>query len=147
MAGRTFDEFEVGETFVAGPRQVTQADVEAFAAVSGDDNPLHLDPDYAAGTRFGRPIAHGVLGLAIVTGLLGATGLTRGTLVALTGLEWSFVEPLYPETEVSVRFTVDALRRSSGGRHGRLVWAVELVDAEGGCLQRGRLSALLRTTS
>lgn len=147
MAGRTFDEFEMGESFVAGPRRVTQADVEAFAAVSGDDNPLHLDPEYAAGTRFGRPIAHGALGLAIATGLLGGTGLTRGTLVALTSLEWTFERPLYPGSEVIGRFTVVELRRSSGGEHGRLVWGVELVDSAGVCVQRGRITALLKTAS
>ena len=145
MTGRYFEEFELGEAFNAGPRLVTQEDVNTFAAVSGDLNPLHLDADYAATTRFGRPIAHGLLGLSIATGLLGSTGLTRGTLIALAGLEWTFLAPLYPGTEVSIRVSVAELRRSKKPGLGRLVWDVELVDREGEILQKGRLKALLRT--
>jgi acyl dehydratase len=144
MTGRYFEEFEIGETFSAGPRLVTQEDVSAFASVSGDVNPLHLDAEYAATTRFGRPIAHGVLGLSIATGLLGSTGLTRGTLIALTGLEWTFLAPIYPGTEVSVRVSVAELRPSRKPGRGRLVWEVELVDEAGEVLQRGRLNALMR---
>jgi acyl dehydratase len=39
----------------------TQADFDAFAAVSGDDNPIHVDPEFSAHTRFGRTVAHGML--------------------------------------------------------------------------------------
>ena len=39
----------------------TQADFDAFAAISGDDNPIHVDPDFSAHTRFGRTVAHGML--------------------------------------------------------------------------------------
>jgi acyl dehydratase len=145
MTGRYFDDFQLGETFSAGPRLVSQEDVNAFAAVSGDVNPLHLDAAYAATTRFGRPIAHGLLGLSIATGLLGSTGLTRETLIALTGLEWTFLAPIYPGTEVSVRVSVAELRASKKPGRGRLMWDVELVDEAGEVLQRGRLNALMRT--
>ncbi len=145
MTGRYFEEFELGEAFEAGPRLVTQEDVEAFAAVTGDMNPLHLDPEYAATTRFERPIAHGLLGLSIATALVGDTGLTRGTLIALTGLEWTFLAPLYPGTEVSIRLRVAELRTSRKPGRGRLVWDAELVDEAGEVLQKGRLKALMRT--
>lgn len=39
----------------------TQAELELFARVSGDDNPIHVDPEFSARTRFGRPVAHGML--------------------------------------------------------------------------------------
>jgi acyl dehydratase len=145
MTGRYFEEFAVGEAFESGSRLVTQADVEAFAAVSGDVNPLHLDAEYAATTRFGRPIAHGLLGLSIATGLLGGTGLSRGTLIALTGLEWTFLAPIYPGTEVSLLISVAELHESKKPGCGRLVCGVELVDAAGEVLQKGRIKALMRT--
>lgn len=50
-------------------RTLTQADFDAFAVLSGDDNPIHVSPAFAAGTRFGRTVAHGVLLLTILRGI------------------------------------------------------------------------------
>ena len=52
-------------------RVVSAADVEGFAAVTGDTNPVHLDETYAAGTRFGRRIAHGMLAVSYISAILG----------------------------------------------------------------------------
>ncbi|MDB4970160.1 MAG: putative MaoC-like dehydratase [Myxococcales bacterium] len=46
---------------VAVPRLLTQEDFYRFARLSGDDNPIHVDPDFCAGTRWGRTLAHGML--------------------------------------------------------------------------------------
>ena len=56
----TFDEIEIGDT-TSYSRLITDQEVQAFAAISGDHNPLHLDPEYAATTAFGECIAHGML--------------------------------------------------------------------------------------
>jgi 3-hydroxybutyryl-CoA dehydratase len=53
-------------------RTVSAADIDAFAAVSGDDNPVHLDEAYAATTQFGERIAHGMLAGAFISAVLGA---------------------------------------------------------------------------
>lgn len=50
-------------------RTLTQADFDAFARLSGDDNPIHLNADFAAKSRFGRPVAHGAMLLSILRGL------------------------------------------------------------------------------
>lgn len=60
-----------GATF--GPsswREVTQDDVDRYAQLSGDDNPIHLDADFAAATPFGTRIAHGMLTLGLVVPLM-----------------------------------------------------------------------------
>ena len=62
----TFDEIAVGDE-TTYTRLITNREVEAFAAVSGDHNPLHLDPDYAATTPFGECIAHGMLTGALIS--------------------------------------------------------------------------------
>ena len=62
----TFDEINVGDS-TTYTRLITNQEVEAFAAISGDHNPLHLDPDYAATTSFGECIAHGMLTGALIS--------------------------------------------------------------------------------
>ena len=51
-------------------RTLTQADFDNFAALSGDDNPIHVDPVFSAQSRFGRRVAHGLLINTILRGLL-----------------------------------------------------------------------------
>ena len=81
--GKHFDEFAVGERFVTASRTVSEADVVAFAGVSGDFNPLHTDELFAKGTPFGTRIAHGMLVLSIATGLANQLGIFEGTTMAL----------------------------------------------------------------
>lgn len=51
-------------------RTLSQADFDLFAAVSGDDNPIHVDADFSARTRFGRTVAHGMLLYTVLWGLV-----------------------------------------------------------------------------
>ena len=51
-------------------RSFTQADFDAFATLSGDDNPIHVDPEFSAGTRFGKTVAHGALLCSVLRGLV-----------------------------------------------------------------------------
>ncbi len=51
-------------------RSLSQADFDAFAAVSGDNNPIHVDPDFSARTRFGRTVSHGMLLYTVLWGLV-----------------------------------------------------------------------------
>ena len=62
----TFDEIEIGDT-TSCSRLITDQEVQAFAAISGDHNPMHLDPEYAATTTFGECIAHGMLTGALIS--------------------------------------------------------------------------------
>ena len=83
--GTYFSEFEVGQDFVSGGRTVTEADVVAFAGLSGDYNPLHIDKSFAEKTPFGKRIAHGMLSVSISTGLGQTLGIFEGTTMALMG--------------------------------------------------------------
>ena len=51
-------------------RALTQGDFDAFAELSGDDNPIHVDPEFSAQTRFGRTVSHGMLLSTVLRGLL-----------------------------------------------------------------------------
>ncbi len=65
MTMRLTTGFTVSETKV-----FTQADFDEFARLSGDDNPIHVDPEFAARTKFGRTVAHGMLLYGTICGLL-----------------------------------------------------------------------------
>ncbi|MCP4419598.1 MAG: dehydratase, partial [Chloroflexi bacterium] len=81
--GLTFDEFEIGNQYESQGRTVTEADVVMFAGLSGDFNPLHTDAEFGKSTPFGERIAHGMLVVAIATGMANWTGVFEGTTLAL----------------------------------------------------------------
>ena len=86
MRGKFYEDFEVGDVIITPRRTVTEADVMAFAGVSGDFNPLHTDEEFMKTTPFGGRIAHGLLSVAIGTGLINQMGIFEGTNLALLNM-------------------------------------------------------------
>jgi acyl dehydratase len=84
---------------------LTPSEVAAFARAAGDDNPVHHDPDFAAGTRYGRLIASGTQTSAMLMGLTASYFSTRGAMV---GLEFwfRFRRPVYADQTVRVEWLV-----------------------------------------
>ena len=83
MRGLHFEDFEVGRAFHSASRTITEADVVNFAGVSGDFNPLHTDETFAQASPLKTRIAHGMLTMAVATGLANQMGIFEGTTVAL----------------------------------------------------------------
>ena len=81
--GLYFDDFEVGAKYITQARTVTESDVVTFAGLSGDFNPIHTDATLAQNTPFGERIAHGLLVVAMASGMANWTGLFAGTTIAL----------------------------------------------------------------
>ncbi|NND05163.1 MAG: MaoC family dehydratase [Saprospiraceae bacterium] len=84
----------------------TQTQVNAFAQVTGDDNPLHLDDAYAAATFFKKPIIHGFLGGSIFSKVFGTLWPGEGTIYLKQNLE--FKRPMYVEESYTANFEVIA---------------------------------------
>ena len=84
------------------------AEVVAFAALSEDFNPLHLDPAFAATTAFERPIVHGMLLASLFSGLLGQQLPGKGSIYL--GQSLSFKLPVFVGDEVTAEVEVTALR-------------------------------------
>ena len=142
--GLHFEEFEEGRTFDCGERTVGDAEIVAFAELSGDRNPLHLDEEYARGTPFGGRVAHGALGIAVATGLMARTGVTAGTLVALLGLDWRFVAPIRPGDRLRLTLRVAGRRELPGRDRGVVKLVAELVNQHGALVQSGEIVELIR---
>jgi len=81
--GLTYDQFELGTSYLSQGRTVTEADVVQFAGLSGDFNPLHTDAEFGKQTPFGERIAHGALIVSMATGMANWTGIFEGTTIAL----------------------------------------------------------------
>lgn len=142
--GLWFEELVPGLHLACGERTIGDAEIAAFAQLSGDRNPLHLDEIRAREGPFGGRVAHGALGIAVATGLLAESGHTRGTLVALTGIEWRFLVPIRPGERVRLELEVESRRELPGRDHGEVTFAAELVAADGRVAQRGRLVERIR---
>jgi acyl dehydratase len=136
------EDLSVGDEWVSPSRTVTEADVVAFAGVSGDFNPIHMDQELAATTPFRRPIAHGLLGLAIASGL--SSFAPRVETVAFVAiLEWKFLEPIFFGDTIHVISRVESIEPQGRGRRGLVTWRKELVNQRGRVAQTGLTQTLV----
>ncbi len=117
--GMYFEEFEVGQRIISPGRTIAEADVIAFAGLSGDSNSIHTDAEYAKRTAFGRRVAHGLLGVSIVSGLAVRTGVMEGTVIAFREIkDWKFSLPVFIGDTIHVIMEVKekkAMPRLGGG--------------------------------
>src|SRR6476469_8054176 len=87
IRNRTFDEIVVGDS-ASIERTLTAADIQLFAAMSGDINPQHIDGEFAESTRFHGVIAHGMWGAALISAVLGTRLPGPGTIYLSQTLEF-----------------------------------------------------------
>ncbi len=136
-----FEQIRLGDRWTSPTRTITETDIVNFAAMTGDFNRLHVDHEYAARTAFGRPIAHGLLGLSWVAGL-GSHSPAVDTLAFLGLEEWRFLRPLYIGDTVHV--VTEAVEiRESGRRGGQVSWRRELFNQKGEVAQAGIFRTLV----
>lgn len=142
-----WDDLRVGDVALSPGRTLTEADVVAFAGLSGDYNQLHVDEEFArTATVHGRRIAHGLLGLSVASGLFTRTWLGAGIqrhMIAMLALEWQFRAPLFIGDTIAVEVTVSSLRETSDGSRGVAVLERNVRKQEGTVVQSGTTTMLL----
>lgn len=134
--GKYFEEFEEGEEILSPGRTVTEADVVNFAGISGDFNPLHTDEEYAKKTMFGTRIAHGLLGLAITSGLRAKTGVLDGTGMAFLDLKLTFKGAIFIGDTLTLRMKVKKKRETKKPDRGIIIMDVDLLNQKGEVVQQ-----------
>ena len=139
MENVTFDELAVGQC-ARLVRTVTLADIQAFAAVSGDINPTHLQPSYASAGLPGGVVAHGMLGAALISALLGTQFPGPGTVYL--DQELRFTLPVRVGDTLSVLATVAA--KDAQQQHVLMDCAVS--NQHGQTVLQGRARLLAPTT-
>jgi acyl dehydratase len=89
-------------------KTIEQSDIDAFARVTGDHNPVHVDEEFAKTTRFGRRIAHGMLTASLISAVLANKLPGEGSVYL--GQTLQFVAPVFPGDEITARVTVKEIR-------------------------------------
>ena len=142
--GRLFDEFKLGQRFQTPGRTIAEADIVAFAGLTGDYNPVHTDETFAAATDFGGRVAHGPMGIGIAFGLASRLDLIDGTVVALLGIIWDFHAPMRPGCTIHAMFEVIEKRDVRRPEYGLLGLGITLFDEKNVTLQKGSARLLMR---
>ena len=142
--GTYFSDFEVGQSFTSGGRTITEADVVAFAGLSGDFNPLHTDATFAATTPFGQRIAHGMLSASISTGLAQTLGIFEGTTLALMEQTFSYKAPVFFGDTIRLCMTVMSVKPSSKGGKGVVRFQSDILKQDDSIICTGSWTLLMR---
>ncbi len=140
--GFQYEDFEVGMSWKTAARTIGEADVAAFAGLTGDYTYLHTDAEGAANSFFGERIAHGLLGLSILTGLLTRLGILERTIEAFLGLEWSFRRAIRFGDTVHGTVEVRDMRISSKGK-GLVTYFLSLQNQSGDTVQDGTFTIMV----
>jgi 3-hydroxybutyryl-CoA dehydratase len=122
MQGVCLEDLELGQSAELR-RTVTAQDIEAFAAVTGDNNPVHIDEAYAAATPFKGRIAHGMLSAGYISAVLGTRLPGPGAIYVSQTL--SFRRPVRIGDEVTAEAKVTTIDTA----RGRVTFATQCVVA------------------
>jgi 3-hydroxybutyryl-CoA dehydratase len=136
-----FDELEGGERFVTRGRTITEADVVSFATLTGDFHPQHTDAEWAAGSRFGERIAHGMMVMSYAIGLV---PLDPDRVVALRRVaDVVFKHPVYIGDTIHVEGRIESVTHVDG-EHGLIESTWKVVTQRERTALRARVELLSR---
>jgi 3-hydroxybutyryl-CoA dehydratase len=141
-----FEDFQVGQEWTTPTRTITEADVTAFAMLSGDWDEIHTSEDFARKeSAYKTRIAHGMLGLAIVEGLkkrIPAFADTR--YIASLEWNWKFTGPILIGDTVHVKIRINKMRESKSKAERGIIWeGGQVINQRGEVVQEGEHSLMI----
>lgn len=131
-----FDELQIGDQLLTEKRLITAEDIDQFADLSGDHFYAHLRDTDFSGTMFERQVAHGYLIMSLAAGLF-VSSYDKNPVLLNYGIdELRFTKPVYPGSEIQVRFTCKEKTRQEKKEptdidKGIVKWLVEIMDETG----------------
>jgi 3-hydroxybutyryl-CoA dehydratase len=139
------DDLHEGFSFTGDEKPLTAEMFNGFAALTGDSHPIHYDEAYASSTRFGRPVAHGLLLVALTA--LGATELSsrlEAAMVALVSQRSEFLKPAFVGDRLRASYKVVSNVAGKSGVTARVELIVRVANSQGDTVLEGRHVYLLR---
>ena len=137
-----YDDVHVGQEWESLGRTVTETDIVNFAGLSGDFNPIHMDHEFCKKTVFRKPIAHGLLILAMGSGL-GMMFPPMRTLAFLSIKDWKFLEPVFIGDTIRVKAKVMEIEERARGRRGVITWSRQILNQHGKPVEEGTIITLV----
>ncbi|WP_158896302.1 MULTISPECIES: MaoC family dehydratase [unclassified Pseudomonas] len=140
-----YEDIEIGREITTATHMLTAEDVKTFAVLTRDHHPLHTDPDYCRSTAFGRVIAHGLHGLALMEGLKTELRLFENTSVASLG--WNnvrFNAPIFPGDTLHVKVRFEGKRESRSKPCGIVEERLWLLNQQGEVVIEAEHTAMLK---
>ena len=142
--GRTYEEFEIDQRFETPRRAVNEADIDSFASLTADFNPVHMDEAFAAQSGFAGRITHGPMIVGMAFGLASRADVMDGTVLALLEIGWKFVKPVRPGDTISAVFTVLDKRPTRTPDRGVVTLQIDVLNQHGDIAQTGTAKTLIR---
>ena len=139
---RYYEEIAVGEEYESPGRTVTETDIVLFAGLTGDYNVLHTDAELMKTSIFGERIAHGLLGLAIQSGLFTRAAKAYATLTC-AGLRWRFKGPIKIGDTIRLRARVSAKRDGDQPDRGLVTIQRAVVNQRDEVVQEGETDLIV----
>jgi 3-hydroxybutyryl-CoA dehydratase len=147
-APRTFEDFQLGDIVLTRGRTVETSDFIAFAGLTGDHYPLHIDAEVAGASRFGARIGHGPLTFSIAVGLVGMTGYYGDAIVALLEINsLRAIAPVLAGDTLSVRAEVIGHETGENPKYGTLSVDYSVRNQRGDEVMRFTQTMLARRAS
>lgn len=148
LAAAASGALEVGHCFRSAGRTITESDIVSFACLSGDFNRLHVDQEYAKGTRFGQRIAHGLLVLSILSGLTTQAGGYRQLepfVLALIDISCRFPKPTFIGDTIFVQVTVTEKVENYRPGKDKVVFRREAINQRGEVVVQADFAMIMRS--
>ena len=146
--GMYFEEYKVGQRIITPGRTLTESDIVTFAGLSGDFNQIHTDAEYSKATPLGQRIAHGLLGLAITSGLMLRTGVMEGTVMAFREINaWKFIQPVFIGDTLHVEMEVVETKPLPRIGGGAVVIAMDVKNQHDETAMKGTWTVLVTSNA
>ena len=125
-------DFEVGEVINTSGRTIESGDVNLFAGLSGDFNPVHVNQLFAEKGQFGERVAHGLLTLAVSSGQMNQTGMFEGSTIGFLGMDnVRFSNPVRFGDTVLTTAKITSVRESSKSGRGVVAMTITCTNQRG----------------
>lgn len=139
-----FEEFTPGLTITTQTHLITAQDIDTFAKLSGDNNPIHVDAAFAATTIYEQRIAHGLLIASLVSGLAVGTGLASHLIVSRQ-IQWKFLKPFFIGDSIYAEIGIKQTRPIPRLGNGLVIFWMKVFKQPAELAATGLWEALAKT--